>query len=843
MDTDNKATNRACKIGEWLQTNIIKWSNIDEISCLLVELKFLQDTLPEQFRSALESEYHALSEWIKKKDTVSTLTELEKLQIYESGIDQKNFLKTIKTRHKYLKDLYLINFLASRSDLPKINSIRSFYFFLCLKMVELTDYDSRIETTLDECRFLTSNIREFLVPFLPDITEFESLNDLQSHLIESQDNDHYTRWLNSTPDTFESEIKKYGNKLLNKSTSFSSSNAKNELNGRIAKYLYEYILPIENYFKNDSGITRVTSTTYQVANGSLDYDDTTGNTISDLVNLTKCINSTEAFEDEERQDNEKESFEQVTVNTPSNYYLDLVRAEGQSNSRRKSAMNLVTSVNIAHEDDISTLVKYLGCKLKELDLGELDRGRCIDEKFKFDLSHQSALYLLMILLTGNENIFQSDNLEDGFNGYRYKLQFAPKRSYKDESWDKKLCANNESILFLYMPIVLIELHREMTYVLDDDLMISIHAQATNDIKAFNKKYKVRLSFNKIRNYFTSYLSQNGVDKALIEVITESPVHHLSALPYYNVSQYDLYRCQFKFTNHLLGLIDDKNIKDSKERIDVFFKITNEDTVPHFNDQKMGSLLAIREKLLTPIIEELKKNILEKIGKTSFLKLGDFVELHNFFTDYLYIWLSIASGYRPVNEPFGRLSDIDTRTGLYFISDKEVQQDTIGRFIYLPAILCQQIDEYIKFIKGNASLFNKLGNDIGLIYKNILDGNIGLICYLKLDEATSTVIRLKLDNAFLKKRISAYISLPLNWPRHYIRSLQNEHIGKYSCDPSLNEDSIGYDVVSAWMGHSDELGYSFYDRFSGLKRHELRAFAQTIDKLTKDIGFELIKLEH
>lgn len=51
MDTDNKATKRACKIGEWLQTNIIKWSNIDEISCLLVELKFLQDTLPEQFRS------------------------------------------------------------------------------------------------------------------------------------------------------------------------------------------------------------------------------------------------------------------------------------------------------------------------------------------------------------------------------------------------------------------------------------------------------------------------------------------------------------------------------------------------------------------------------------------------------------------------------------------------------------------------------------------------------------------------------------------------------------------------------------------------------------------------
>ena len=281
-------------------------------------------------------------------------------------------------------------------------------------------------------------------------------------------------------------------------------------------------------------------------------------------------------------------------------------------------MNLVTSVNIAHEDEISTLVNYLGCKLKELNLGELDKVDCIDQKFNFDLSHQSALYLLMILLTGIQGIFQSDNLEDGFNGYRYKLQFAPERSHKDESWDLNLYANNKKYLFLYMPIVLIELHREMTYVLDDDSMISIHAQAINDIKAINKKYKVRLSFNKIKNYFTSYLSQNGIDKALIEVITESPVHHLSALPYYNVSQYHLYRCQFKFTNHLLGLIDDKNIKGNKGRIDIFFEITNENSVPHFNDEKMGSLLAIQKKPLIPIIEELKKNILEKIGKTSFL---------------------------------------------------------------------------------------------------------------------------------------------------------------------------------------------------------------------------------
>ena len=826
----------------WLQSNIIDYCNDYEILYLLMELKFLQGMLPEQYKHELKNEYTSLSYWINGIEANSKINESERIEIYEKSYDRKLFLKNVKSCHKHLKDLYLITFLISRSEYSRINHIRALYFFLCLRMVNLTDYDSRIETTLDECRFLTNKTREFLAQFLPDITEFENLKDIQSYLIKSQANDHYTRWSNSAPYTFESEIKKYGNKLLNKSTLLSSSNAKNELNGRISQYIYEYILPIENFFKNDSGITRVTSTTYQVVNGSSHYDDTTGNTVSDIVNITGTTDDTEAFEAGERQDDENESFEQVTINEPSNYYLDLISAEGQVNSRRKSAMNLITSVNIAHEDEISILVNYLGCKLKELDLDSLDTEDSTDKAFNFGITHQSALYLLMILLTGNEDVFQSDNLEDGFNGYRYKLKFEPKRSQKDESWNKNLCANNRKYLFLYMPIILVGLHRKMTYVLDSNLIILIHAQAINDIKAINKKHKVRLSFNKLKNYFASYLSQNGIDKALIEVITESPVHHLSALPYYNISQYDLYRCQFKFTNHLIGLINDKSVTDSKEKTDVFFKITSEDFVPHFDDEKMGSLLAIQEIALTPIIEDLKQNILEKISKISFLKVGDFVDLHNLFTDYIYIWLSIASGYRPVTEPFGRLSDIDTRTGLYFISDKEVQKDTVGRFIYLPTTLCQQLEEYIKFIRSNASLFNKLKNDIGLIYESILDNNIGLICYLKLDESTSTVTRLKLDNALLAKRISAYISLPLNWPRHYIRSLQNVHIGKYSFDPSLNADSIGYDVVSAWMGHSDELGFSFYDRFSGLKRSELKEFANILDELIKSIGFIAIQLE-
>lgn len=854
VDEDNRSKN----IEVWLQKNIIDLSdpNSDEASCLLIELRFLQNTLPTQFRPDFKSEYDALTQWIKTAEVDGSLMESQKSQIYENGIDRKVFLKNIKEHHLHLKELYLITFLVHRADSSKINNIRALYFFLCLRMVELTDYDSRVETTLDECRFLTSKTREFLIPFLPDLTKMDSLEDVQENLTEAQESDNYTRWYNRSPDTFESEIKRYESKLLNKHTLFPSSDARNDINKRIGQYIYEYILPIENYFKDDSGITRVTSTPYQVVSGPSYYDDTTGNIINDLANISESTSNTDAFEAGERQDNEQESFEQVTIDNPSNYYLDLVKAEGQSNSRRKKAMNQITDVNTAHEDEIKRLVEYIASKLSRLDFLSIDEeykyaNEYEDEKFKFDISDQSALYLYMLLLTGIHDIYTSEQLELGFNGYRYQLTFCPARSHINDDWDTSLCAykpdksnnsDNPDKLYLFMPYPLGAMHIESTEITDNKIRDSIYEEAKKDLRKLNKEFGIRLSINKVKSYLPHYLAQKNIDKALIEVLTNCAVHHLSALPYYNVSQYDLFRCQRDYMDHLIGLLEDKYGPNQTEtKLYMLFKLPDEKLTDYW-DKTIGSALAVNEFRLEEIVVKLRQKVEAAIADLKLNNLGSLVYLHNSFMDYLYILMSLGSGYRPVTEPFGRLSDIDTRTGVYFISDKEVQTDTIGRFVYLPSTVCQQINEYEKFIKNNGVLFNKLGSNIGQIYMDILDSHIGLISYLKLDETTNTVIQLKLNKVFIKERMSQYISLPLNWHRHFIRSLKNIHIGKYSYNSDLNERPIGYDVISAWMGHSDELGFSFYDRFSGLKRSELREFANILDEIIKDIGFTAIQLE-
>ena len=834
-------------IENWLKLNLLEFANSNEVESLKIELKFLKDTLPEQFRSDFYNEYKVLSAWIVTKGLDSTLEESEKLKIYEEGIDHKVFLKNIRKPHQNMKELYLVNFLVNRAESTKVNTIRSLYFFLCLRMIELSDYDSRIETTLDECRFLTNRTRSFLIPFLPDMTEFKSLQRIKEYLIQAKENDNYTRWLNRSPEAFELEITKYRSKLLSVEVALCSSEAQSEINERIAHYLYEYILPLENFFKDASGITRITSTTYHVVSGASYYDDTSGNTVNDLVNIAEDISDGEGFEVGERQDDERESFEQVLIADPSNYYIDLVKAEGQINSRRKNAMSQMTDVNSAHEDEIKILVEHIASKLSKLDFQLIDREYEYEHeyeegKFRFDISQQSVLYLYMLLLTGIHDIYTSEQLWLGFNGYRYRLTFNPSRSRIDDDWDKSLCADNSRDLYLFMPQPVGLMHVEMVRDTSDSIANCIYAQAKVELQELNKKFGLRLSINKIKNYLSHFLTQKSIDKALIEVLTSSAVHHHSALPYFNTSQYDLFRCQRKYMNHLIALLGDKYDPDhASSNIYKLFELPDEELTSYW-DKNIGSALAINQIKLEEIIIKLRKEVEYAVEDLDLSKMNTIVSLHNRFMDYFYILMSIASGHRPVTEPFGRLSDIDTRTGMYFISDKEVQLDAIGRFIYLPKIVCQQIDEYKKFIKINGNLLNKLDNDLGHIYIDILKGKIGLITYLKLDVLTNTVTEQRLDSTFIKERLSAYILLPLNWHRHFIRSLRSSDIGIYSFETYLSDKPLGHDVVSAWMGHSDELGFSFYDRFSGLKRSDLKEFAQILNELIDRIGFKAIQLE-
>ena len=825
-DNNSKQSNN---IEKWLNSHILELSHNHEIESLLIELTFLLDITPSHYKTELAEEHQYLSAWIEKKRSNSDLIDPEKSPIYDNGIKDKSFLQEIGER-------YVIAFLASRAPCLKINIYRAVYFLLCLKMAELTDYDSRIKTTLNECRYLTNKVRSFLVPFLPDILQIRGLQQLRQTLEQVKGNELYDIWEKADPDA----LKNFVEKDQHTEDDRDQSKQQDEVNEKLSNYVYEFILPIENCFKNESGITRNVKQAEKLVDGSESIDDTTGNMTSDLILVTEVVDDNSAFEAEERQDDEEHSFEQISITKPTNYYLDRVRAEQQVNSRHQRTMSQTTDVNNAHPDDIKVLANSLMTTLLKLKLEKLDDIYDQDNiNIDFDINHQAALYLLMLLLSGLPNMFISKNLKLSYQSYHYSLEFTPTRSVIQDNWDTSLCADNRDSLTLFFPEIIGKLH----YCIADDIspkfFEQVIQQASNQLKSINKEYRTRLTINKVKNYISHFLTQKGRDTALIDVLTEQPINHQSALPYFNVSQYDLYSCQYDFIKHISTMIDDHHCSS---RYDYKFFTLLDEKVTGYWDKQTGSALAVSEIRLEHVVSILRDRLQTQIDNRRLDDFESMVEMHNMLTDYLYIMLSISSGYRPVSEPFGRLSHIDTLTKKFFISDKENHQDTQGRFIYLPDMANEQIQEYVHFLQKNASILSRLDNPLGGIYQSILKSHIGLIVYLNFDKETDRIAEVPLNKNYIHERLSKHINLPMNWHRHFVRSFQAIEEGLYSISDCSIYESFSHDLIGAWMGHADALGFDFYNRYSGLKRSELKRFSVYLDEVLKNIGFEAMILE-
>jgi len=845
--------NRSKDIEEWLQKNIIDFSdpNSDEASSLLIELRFLKNTLPVQFKSLFNSEYNALTEWIKKAEIDDSLMESKNSQIYENGINNKVFLKNIKEHQPYLKKLYLITFLVHRADSSKVNTIRALYFFLCLKMVELTDYDSRIETTLDECRFLTNKTREFLIQFLPDVNEYSSIQDLLSVFESIQSENLYEEWLKSEKKELEGFVEKIRRKLHKDEK--DQEWADDELvNYRLSKHIYEFVLPLENILLEKSGITRNVSRSGKPAVISYNSftDEITGDstsTVYSLNNITNDNQTLETFETDERQDNIDEAVFEVSINRPISYHLDIVNAQQQVNMRRKRSMLLNTDVQVAKHSEIKILFNELFTILKSSNV-----DYTVDSEKTIELNNDEieAVYIMITLLTGSSEFIQHDNLIERYDRYHIEFNFSPKRAILGSEYSSDLSIANKDKLELTLPFavgVLVEnIQNSLVGTKQEKLTFfnNLEKLAKNRISRINNKNGTRLTLNKLRSYLKHVLFHSGTDTAVIDVITLSPIHHLSALPYFSLTKADIHYAQYHYYDHLKDIIFSEPASMVKNELRENNKLLKfdlldfpDDRYVYEGEQQMGTKLAlqssqIKSKLVTPIINELKA-----LKPHISLSVNNFIGFHNKLMDYLYLILGLSSGYRPVVETFGRLKDIDLDTGMYFISDKENRTDAQGRFITLPKIARLQLQHYQNYLYENMKLFNTKHHQMGLLLQAVYESRVGIISYLEVDDYDEFSFIKNQNNTFISDRFRLYAHLPLNWYRHHIRSFKDFDHSMFSSNlAQLNDE-----VISSWMGHTDQLGFDYYDIFSGLKRSQQVELAELIEKKLGDYGFEIIEL--
>ena len=860
------------QITHWLNQELYDKAKHDELPLLFVELRWLLERASQLrfFVSGESSHFQpiidSVNQWILTIQNNKKIAQLSQSQVESielNGIQNQNILRDKKKRQ-------LIAFLASRGQNDKVNDYRATYLLLCLEMAKLTKFTSRINDTLDNTRFLTDKNREFLLPFLPTISEFDSLFDLHKTLDEIKQSDLYGFWQSKNTEAMQAYIKKVRERKPRKGATLridTQSATDSELvNFKIKEEIQQFFLPVDNYVNQNTGIVKQKKSKPEtiepevIENESF-TDDITGDVVLPLSTINENIENdvTNNTEINEPQHEIKEAYNQVTPKKRISPAVDIIKAKQQSDAMRKNSMYLSTDTRVASDYEIDTLIKELYAVLSQIniDYSHSDDSSEHNESLKLSQKEQICIFLLAVLLSGSTQIFKTESWwQNAYYVAKYEFSFTPARAVLDDRFNQDFSQKNKLSLNLFFP----EKVSTLLYVFansfnlddkdefDEKYVSTVQNQATEYLKKINKAYQTRLSFNKVLDYLKVTLTRRGEDNAIIDIIRMQPIHQTAALSYINASQMNMIYTHQTFFRTLQKTVnveeqaDNLSIHDYQDLALVDLVALPEDEEFYRDDiePQMGTALLLNEeKLKNKWILPLKDKLLA-LFKITDVTPEKFVERHNFFMDYLYVLMGLSSGYRPVIETFGRLQDIDMYTSAYFISDKENRvDDGIGRFIYLPEIAVLQIKNYIAYLHQYSQFYYRKQQIVAQEFDKVLHSQQGIILYLTIVN-DQIIAESQQNNPWIAQRLAQYANLPLNWYRHHIRSLKNTGMSLYG--QAFNDiNHFTPDIIGAWMGHTDELGYDYFDITSGLKRSQLQDLASLINTKLAEYGFEAIDM--
>ncbi len=856
----------------WLDHELYDKAKHDELATLFVELRWLLQRCKSSplfndsdYNQQLQFIIDDVQDWIikiEKEKKLAKLSPEQVRQIENIGITEPRY-------HKEKKKRPFVAFLASRATEEWINDYRAIYLLLCFALVQLEKHDHRSIATLNNLRFLNDKSRKVVLPFLPRLNQYNNFSLLQydfENVEKEESHEFYIYWQKYDEQLAQDFITRIRNRKVpagaNQRIDTQQASDADLFNFKIKEEIHEFYLPVKDFIKQQSGIVKQKKQIAHIIEPQLIEnasftDDITGDVVQPLVTINENIvdEITNHSEINEPQQESQEAYNEITPKKRISPAVDIVKAELQSNAMRKRSLRLYTDPQVASEYEIRTLIEELYAVLSQIniDYSHSDESCEHNENLTLSKNEQICIFLLAVLLSGSTQIFKTETWwQNAYYFAKYEFEFTPARAVLDDRFTQTLSQKNESKLNLFFP----EKVSTLLYVFannfengfDDKDLSNIQSETKEFFRKINRVHQTRLTFNKVLDYLKVILSRQGEDNAIVDIIRMQPIHQTAALSYINASQMNVIYSHENFYKKLQDLAGVKveavnlSIHDHQNLalVDVLALPKDREFYRDDTEPQMGTALLLNEnKLRDNCIIPLKDKIigLFKITDTTH---EQFVERHNLFMDYLYILMGLSSGYRPVIETFGRLEDIDINTSVYFISDKENRTSSdIGRFIYLPKIAILQIKHYIDYMRQYSQFYYRKHQIVAQEFDAVLNSQRGIILYLTVQNGQIIAEPFKND-PWITKRLSKYASLPLNWYRHHIRSLKDVGMSLYG--QAFNDtDHFTPDIIGYWMGHTDELGYDYYDITSGLKRSKLRKLADLINTKLTEYGFETIDM--
>lgn len=213
----------------------------------------------------------------------------------------------------------------------------------------------------------------------------------------------------------------------------------------------------------------------------------------------------------------------------------------------------------------------------------------------------------------------------------------------------------------------------------------------------------------------------------------------------------------------------------------------------------------------------------------------------------------ASGYRAVIDVLGYRRNYQLTLGLVHVIDKEKGKKNEGRLIYLGHTAKRQLLHYLDYCQYRRQYYKITQPQLSDYYHDVLNDKRPLFFFLGnqgeyREPRPSTLHAIFADFGLSVMRyeeaashpenhykggkgILAFneVPIPLNWHRHYVRSLLLKHSLAHS------SQLITEAQANAWMGHDDRDSDIPLAQFSHMSTMDLKHVATVLDAYLQAIG--------
>ena len=352
-----------------------------------------------------------------------------------------------------------------------------------------------------------------------------------------------------------------------------------------------------------------------------------------------------------------------------------------------------------------------------------------------------------------------------------------------------------SAVSLHVTLVLPDLLAAPLPVVDAETELKI----SEYVSRISKTTLPRLNINQIGKELERSMVQNQTDRLLIALISGAELRERAALSYTRATNAMLQQCYQRQLTQWFSLVPHDI---------VFSEYTSGDAY--------GSPLRIPDSKLAEYFHFLQT----ELSLLRHFSRDDPAEYHNVFVCYCYLVWSLCTGIRPVDNPFGRNSQINPITGAVWIDDKDIRNGSSSRIVYFTDSALQQYQMYISHLQELSRHFASLKPEWSQRCDAAIKGEMSLLFvmdkYNRVKEAEQKKIK-----PYLKK----VWPLQANWARHHLRSI-------------LTEQAFLGATIDAWMGHQ-EVGEEFEGTYSGAGYTDLKPIRDWLNEYMQSLQIQVI----